>query len=266
MSLITESRLKSDLMNAGLKGGDVVMLHASIKAIGELVGGPDIVISAIMEIIGQSGTLLMYVGWEDDPYHLKRWSHEKQHAYLSELPSFNINTSRAKRDHGILAEFLRTTPGVLRSQNPGASVCALGKNAEYFTKNHPINYGYGIGSPFQKLCQLNGKILVLGSSLAHITLYHYAESICKVPNKRIVKWKCPIMQNNEKTWLEIEEYDTSQGIVNWEGDYFPLITEDYIKEMSAPMYKIGNANSYLFEANHLNDFAVRWMEDRFIMH
>lgn len=263
MSLITNARLKQDLINCGLKTGDVVMLHASIKAIGELVGGPDIVINSIMEIITHTGTLMMYIGWEDSPYHLAEWSLAKQQAYLNELPAFNINNSRAKRDHGILAEFFRTTPGVLRSQNPGASVCALGKEAEFITKEHPLNYGYGIGSPFQKLCQLNGKILVLGSSLAHITLYHYSECLCKVPKKRIVKWSCPIIQNNKITWIEIEEYDSSQGIVTWDGDYFPLITDDYIKKMELPVCQVGNARTFLFDAKQLNDFAVEWMEEKF---
>lgn len=261
--IITASRLKNDLIKSGLAFGDVVMVHASIKAIGELVGGPDIVITAIRDIIGPSGTLMMYVAWEDSSYHLQDFPLEKQKAYLEELPPFDIFSSRAKRDHGILAEFLRTTPGTLRSQNPGASVCALGKDAKLITENHPLNYGYGNGSPFDQLCQLGGKILILGSPLAHITLYHYAETLCKVANKRVVKWKCPVIQNKEKVWVEIEEFDTSNGIVDWEGDYFPLITQSYIENRDITLRKVGNADCFLFDANDLNGFAVQWMEDKF---
>lgn len=234
-----------------------------MKAIGELVGGPDIVIKAIMEVIGPAGTLMMYVGWEDNPYHLNDWKFEKQQAYLEELSPFEIHRSRAKRDHGILAEFLRTTPGALRSQNPGASVCALGKDAKLITDNHPLNYGYGMGSPLHHLRQLNGKVLILGSPLAHITLYHYAENLCNIANKRIVKWKCPIIQNKEKIWVEIEEFDTSKGIVDWDGDYFPLITNEYIESRNTPVFKVGNAESFLFDANDLNRFAIQWMEEHF---
>jgi aminoglycoside 3-N-acetyltransferase len=263
MNVITGSQLKNDLLRSGLVLGDVVMVHASIKAIGELVGGPDLVITAISDIIGQSGTLMMYVAWEDSPYHLEDFPLEKQKAYLEELPPFNIFTSRAKRDHGILAEFLRTTSGTLRSQNPGASVCALGKDAKLITENHPFNYGYGNGSPFDQLCQLGGKILILGSPLGHITLYHYSEFLCNIANKRIVKWKCPIVQNKEKVWVEIEEFDTSSGIVDWEGDYLPLITGDYIENRNITPHKVGNADCFLFDANDLNSFAVQWMEDKF---
>jgi len=80
MSFITVNRLKNDLIRCGLALGDIVMLHASIKAIGELVGGPDIVIKAIMDIIGKAGTLMMYVAWEDSPYHLQEWTYAKQAA------------------------------------------------------------------------------------------------------------------------------------------------------------------------------------------
>jgi len=262
-NISTVESIKHDLVRCGLVSGDIVMLHASVKAIGELVGGPDIVIKGIMDIIGSSGTLMMYVGWEDCPYHLKNWATAKQKAYLEALPPFDINIARAKRDHGILAEFLRTTPNTLRSQNPGASVCALGKHAKLITEHHPLNYGYGIDSPLHHLCQLNGKVLILGSPLAHITLYHYAENLCNTPNKRIVRWKCPIIQNNEKIWVEIEEFDTSKGIVDWEGDYFPLITGDYIESRKIIASKVGNADSFLFNAPDLNHFAVEWIEDKF---
>lgn len=259
----TCSSLKKDLINIGLKNSDVVMLHTSIKAIGELVGGPDIIIDSIMEVIGSDGTLMMYVGWEDSPYHLSEWTSEKQKAYLEELPAFQVNNSRSKRDHGILAEFLRTTKNAQRSGNPGASFVALGKNAKYIIKNHPLNYGYGVGSPLEKLCKLNGKVLLLGSNLAHVTLYHYSESICNLPNKKVIKWKCPVIKENKKTWIEIEEFDTSNGIVNFNEDYFPLITKDYIKINSVASSNVGNALSYLFNANDLNGFAVKWLENKF---
>lgn len=57
--------------------------------------------------------------------------------------------------------------------------------------------------------------------------------------------------------------DTSQGIVQWPEDYFPLITQDYIKYHDLTASKIGNADSYLFDAQSLNHFAIEWMENHF---
>ena len=65
---ITKSRLISDLKKLGVSPGDIIMLHASVKAIGWVVGGPDVVIQALLDVLGEEGTLMMYVGWEDSPW------------------------------------------------------------------------------------------------------------------------------------------------------------------------------------------------------
>jgi len=67
---ITRSRLVTDLKELGVSSGDVIMLHASVKSVGWIVGGPDMVIQALLDVLGEEGTLMMYVGWEDSPYHL----------------------------------------------------------------------------------------------------------------------------------------------------------------------------------------------------
>ena len=77
---ITKTRLVTDLKKLGIASGDTLMLHASVKAIGWIVGGPDIVIQALLDVLGPEGTLMMYVGWEDSPYDLKNWSRELQQA------------------------------------------------------------------------------------------------------------------------------------------------------------------------------------------
>ena len=59
LPVITRSRLVSDLSKLGLVSGDTVMLHASVKAVGWIVGGPDMVLRAILGVIGSNGNLRM---------------------------------------------------------------------------------------------------------------------------------------------------------------------------------------------------------------
>lgn len=59
---ITRSRLVEDLKKLGVSSGDVIMLHASVKSVGWIVGGPDRVIQALLDVLGEEGTLMMYVG------------------------------------------------------------------------------------------------------------------------------------------------------------------------------------------------------------
>jgi len=79
-----------------------MMLHASVSAIGWVVGGPDMAIQALLDVLGPEGTLMMYVGWEDDPYKLTEWPEEWQKAYLKECPPFDPQRSRACRKWSIL--------------------------------------------------------------------------------------------------------------------------------------------------------------------
>jgi aminoglycoside 3-N-acetyltransferase len=265
LPIITRSRLVDELQRLGLLPGEVVMLHASVKAIGWIVGGPDMIIQALLDVLGPEGTLMMYVGWEEDPYLSAAWPEEdRRRAYLEECPPFNPVVSRANRKWSILTEYLRTWPGACRSNHPEASVAAVGAKARWLTTDHPLHYPYGIGSPFAKLCEANGKVLLLGAPLSTLTILHHAESLAQVPDKRIMRYKMPIVQGGRHVWVEIEDIDTSQGIVDWEGgDYFKAIAQEYLSFGKGRSGKVGAAQSHLFDAAGLVEFAIQWMERTF---
>jgi len=264
LPIVTRSRIADDLRNLGVLPGQVVMLHASVKAIGWVVGGPDMVLQALFDVLTPAGTLMMYVGWEDTLYHLAEWPADRQRAYLEECPPFDPARSRAYRKWSILTEYLRTWPGAYRSNHPEASVAAVGAKARWLTEDHPLQYGYGPGSPLAKLCQAQGQVLLLGAPLDTITLLHYAEHLARVPNKRVVRYKIPILRDGQRVWVDIEEFDTSRGIVDWEGeDYFAIIAREYLASGQGRSGKVGAAPSYLFEAAGLVEFGIAWMERTF---
>lgn len=260
-AVITRSQLIADLRQLGLAAGQTVMVHTSVKAIGWIVGGPNVVLDALLDVLTPLGTLMMYVGYEDPVHHLPDWSAERQQAYFAEYPPFDPATTRAYREWGILTEYLRTRPNAYRSVNPGASMAAVGAQAQWLTDNHPLQYGYGEGSPLAKLVEADGKVLILGSPLQHLTLIHHAEHIAQIPNKHIARYQVPIVG---KGWVEIEEYDTGDGIRPWLGeDYFKIIAEAYVVTGKAQVALVGNATSYLFDAPDLTAFAVAWLEKTF---
>ena len=57
--IVTKSKLIEDLKALGVGPGQVVMLHASVKATGWVVGGPDVILHALREVLGPDGTLMM---------------------------------------------------------------------------------------------------------------------------------------------------------------------------------------------------------------
>jgi aminoglycoside 3-N-acetyltransferase len=258
--LVTRSQLVDELTALGVASGQIVMVHASVKAIGRIMGGPNVIIQALLDALTPTGALMMYVGWEDIPDFIADLPQAVQQTYYAEHPPFDPLIARAVRDHGILAEIVRGWPGARRSLNPEASVAAIGAQAEEITRDHPLNYGYGVGSPLAKLVEARGQVLMLGAPLDTLTLLHYAENRAQMRSKRVIRYSCPILREGERVWVEIEDYDTGEP----HGEYsFDGIAREYLALGKGRQGTIGNATSYLFDAADLSAFAIAWLELRF---
>jgi len=265
--LVTRERIAADLKELGLGAGDVVMLHASVGSIGWIVGGPDRVLEAFQHVLGEAGTLLMYVGWDGSPYDVTLGMPEVPPQLREVWPAFDPANSHAVREWGVLGEYLRMRPGARRSVHPDSSFVAVGHGAEELTTDHPLQYGMGPGSPLGKLCAAGGKVVLLGSPLANVTLLHYAEHLADVPDKDVVRYHAPILlASGEKAWVAIEEFNTGgEGCLPWHGptDMFEAIVRDYLQQGSGTVGRVGAAPSYLFDAANLVEFAVDWIEERY---
>ena len=56
--MLTQLRLSHDLARLGVASGDLVMVHASLRAVGLVEGGGDTVIRALLDALGPAGTLV----------------------------------------------------------------------------------------------------------------------------------------------------------------------------------------------------------------
>jgi aminoglycoside 3-N-acetyltransferase len=151
---ITKEALVADLKKIGLHTGDSVLIHSSLSKIGFVPGGAAIVIDALLEVVGPEGTLL----FPTFPAKGKNKTHLEEH------PFFDILHTPSQM--GSITEYFRKMPEVYRSFHPTDPVCAKGPLAAYYTSTH---YGqltpYNEYSPFRKLCEKKGKILMMGTTL-----------------------------------------------------------------------------------------------------
>lgn len=256
----TRSQLAAEVRALGIAPGDIVMLHASYKAIGPVMGGPNEVVHALLDALTPAGTLMMYVGWNDIPDFLRELPEAIQAAYRANHPPFDPLTARAVRDHGVLAECVRTWPGARRSMNPEASVCAIGARAAWIAGDHLLNYGYGAGSPLAKLVDAGGKVLMLGAPLDTITLLHHAENSARMRHKRMVRYAVPLLRDGRTVWVDVEDFDTGDP----HDDYtLEQIARAHLAAGGGRQGRVGSADSYLFGAAELVAFAVDWLELRF---
>jgi aminoglycoside 3-N-acetyltransferase len=68
------------------------------------------------------------------------------------------------------------------------------------------------------------------------------------------------MRDGKKVWLNVEDYNTSDPHDNYT---FEEIALAHLASGCGQRGKIGNAQSYLFDAVDLTDFAINWLETRF---
>ena len=58
--------LTADLRRLGVAGGDLLMVHASLRAVGPVDGGADAVVDSLEAAVGSDGTLFMNMSARDD--------------------------------------------------------------------------------------------------------------------------------------------------------------------------------------------------------
>ena len=259
----SREQLAAAFRSIGIAPGDVAMLHASVRAVGEVAGGPDEIHLALKDALTGEGTLLMYAGCPRyvDEVGRGNLSASEEAEVLDKLPPFDASTARSARDHGILVEFLRTFPGSKVNEHPARFV-AWGRRAEHLLSPQPWDYAFGHGSALERFLELDGKILLLGSDHGNVTFLHHAEHIADIPNKRVARFKVPVLENGIRVWKDMAEYDTSNGVwANLPYDYFSPAVDSYLAATGNAGGNVGGARSYLFSARGLLNHALRmWKE------
>ena len=255
----TRSQLTAQLRSLGLTRGDTVMVHASLRAVGPIAGGPDEVHLAIKDVITPDGTLFMFASCPDHVDEIGRGhlTPEQEAELREKLPPFDPETARANRDNGALVELLRTYPGS-RVNAHVARFVAWGKQTDYLFSEQPWDFPFGRGSLLERFVVLDGKILLLGSDHDAVTFLHYAEHIGDFPGKRVARFEVPLLENGERVWRPLAEYDTSsQGVhANWPDRFFAVITDAYLRSTGNEGGLVGSAPSHLLSARGLLEFAL----------
>lgn len=264
---VTRSRLAADLRRLGVGAGGVVMVHTRMSALGWVAGGSEAVVRALLDALGPKGTLAAYASWEEHVYQASDWPPEHRAAYLAEPPVFDVATGEAARDHGRIPERVRTWPGARRSAHPEASVVAVGPRAGWLVDPHPPDDAYGAASPFARLVEAGGQVLMLGAPLDTLTLLHHAEAIARVPHKRRVTFRLPVSEGGRVTERTYTDIETSRGAFPYER---LGLDEDAFAAGRAALAAgigtrgpVGEAGCHLFGAAQLTAFGVGWMEERF---
>lgn len=257
----TRASLAADLARLGVAAGDIVMVHTACRKVGPVLGGPDTIIAALRDAVGPAGTIMAYLDWDAPWEDFADEDGRVPEALKPAVPGFDPSRTRAARDNGTLPEFLRTTPGARRSGNPGASVAALGARAKWLTADHPLDYGYGPGTPLAKLVEAGGKVLMLGAPRDTMTLLHHAEHLAQLPGKRVFRREVPFATPGGTVWRMVAEFDTGDPVVDaLPEDFIDQAVSAFVAAGNGVQGRVGDADSLLVAAPAMLAFGVDWLE------
>jgi aminoglycoside N3'-acetyltransferase len=246
----------------GVRPGETLMVHASLRKIGPVEGGANGVIAALDEAVGLQGTLLMILGAEIDHEWVNQRPEEEREALLESVAPYDPLAAPVLAEVGHLAETFRRHPGTIVTDNPSGRFAARGGRAEELLRDAPWDDYYGPDSPLDRLCRWGGKVLRLGANPETVTALHHAEYLADVPGKRRVRRHYRVMGPDGPVTRSVECLNDEFGIVRTEGeDYFAIIVKAYLEEGRAKLGKVGNADSELLDAADIVAYGARWMTE-----
>ncbi len=256
-SPLTRESLRAEFKQFSLDQSSALIVHSSLSSLGWVCGGAVAVVQALMDSIGNDGTIVMPTHsagnsepsyWENPAIPESWWPVVRE-----SMPAFDPLYSPTL-GMGKISEVFRQMSGVKRSNHPLGSFAAYGKYASQIIANHSISSPFGENSPLKKIYDLNGDILLIGVGHESNTSIHLAEE--RSPNYPRVNQGAAINGNDGREWVEFDQAD-------YNADFFEILGAEFEKRNPSKLTtkKIGNANVKLLSQRILVDFAEDWIRE-----
>ena len=210
----------------------IVMVHCSLTQVGWTEGGPIAVIRALMDAIKPEGTLVMPAESPRDPAenilpcsirkpHRRRWGPWQKH--------FEPIRERC----GATIRWYPCVPMALSPPRLRPSIRS--------------EFCEGLGTPFDKLYELDAWTLLLGVGFNRCTSLHYAESL--VPARRTSVSRFLVVESSEPVWVEMPDMAADNGV------HFPIVGQRFIDGGDVRVGRVGLAQAMLCSTRALVDHA-----------
>jgi aminoglycoside 3-N-acetyltransferase len=227
---LTRKEIVEDLKRLGLERGAAVEVHSSLSSLGYVEGGAPAVISALMEVVGEEGALVMSAYLVTPPLPLTE--EERSKGITAKVRKFDENAN-CRTGMGIIVDTFCKWP----KTHPGKGsnrVCAWGQNAEL----HSQGYEY--------LLSMGGWVLLMGVDIHRCSCMHTAEDKVKLPEDLLRHFELPeeIQRQYPKTDWYVEYNDPHKplpedawGKVQMEAERRGLIKRGRIGQAECMLFK-----------------------------
>ncbi len=252
---ISEVDLINQIKNLGIEPDDDVLVHCAFSKLGAVEGGPQTLVTALQNVIGEMGNLLM----PSSP------NASFQLEYVQNIDVFDVENTPSRM--GALSEVFRSSPDVQRSAHPTEPICAWGKDATWYVENHETDgTAYGKNSPFFKLTKKKGKILYIGVTLDNAgTSLHASEDA--IPNFKYPVYEDEVftvkVKNRDETFdVKTKVHNPDQSKKRQCDGLLPM----FVKAGVAKQMKLGTANTWVFDAEAMLSTLVAEYENGVTMY
>ena len=165
--MYTKEDLLKCLKEMELTGKEAIMVHSSMKSIGEVDGGADTVVDAFMEFFKEGLFMTPTHTWNQMSAEYSVFDRETEPACV-----------------GIIPNIFRKREGVIRSLHPTHSIAAYGKGAEEFLKGEEnATSPCPPGGCWDRLRDIDAKILLLGVTHTRNTYIHSVDEVMGIPDR-----------------------------------------------------------------------------------
>ena len=169
--MFTRQDIYAGLRQMGVKPSDTVIMHTSMKAIGEVEGGAEGFLSAMIDYFAEDGLLIV-------PTHT--WARAFDKSYSG--PTLEMDSPYTCI--GLIPSLAAVHPAAHRSLHATHSVAAFGKKAEdYIAGEVLIDTFTSKRGCYGKLYEMGGKVLLVGVGHNRNTYLHSCEERMDVPNR-----------------------------------------------------------------------------------
>jgi aminoglycoside 3-N-acetyltransferase len=219
-------------------------------AIGTVIGGPRVVVEALLEVLGCTGLLAM-PGFSTDAYFppdLNKSAMSSTEVYTVEaaVPGFDSLVSPTA-GMGIIAETFRTWPGTERSEHPTVSICINGNDAKDYTAEHSLEWATGKQTPLGKLIERNNmKVLLIGVGWNRCSALHTAETLAETRRTKVRRFK---HGGFDGPWMQTPDVADDMDRL------FPSVGAAFEQSGAVQIGSIGKAESRLCSFAQLVEFA-----------
>jgi aminoglycoside N3'-acetyltransferase len=252
--------LAADLRTLGVRPGQDLLVHSSLRTMGLVEGGAEALLGALREVAGPAATIVVPTHTAGNSGSSTAFreatdglSQAELNRYVADMPGFDPATTPSS-GMGAFAEYVRTRPGSIRSSHPQTSFAALGPSAADCTRDHLLHCHLGESSPVGWLYRHDAAMLLLGVGYQACSAFHLAEY--RLPGERPERvYHCFTVDNGKR--LEHELWD-----VDLDDSDFPALGARMDKKAFVGYGRVGAAERRLMPVRQAVGFALEDLEFR----